>query len=198
MAVTSTASKTTAEKNSRVQNQAMRMMTGAMKTTPIRELETTSGLPTLENRQNSRVLTRAVTFKRLHSHPMAARMSQPTKKRLKGSSFIHQSRIPEKRDPELLDHEPKAIPQNISISSWKKVKFPVIKDNVQGIENKRIQSNYPQHKGTHVYTDGSATAATRDGGGGVYIRYEGEESSISLPTGRHSTNFKAEAPAESA
>ena len=134
MAVTSTASKTTAEKNSRVQNQAMRMMTGAMKTTPIRELETTSGLPTLENRQNSRVLTRAVTFKRLHSHPMAARMSQPTKKRLKGSSFIHQSRIPEKRDPELLDHEPKAIPQNISISSWKKAKFPVIKDNIPEIE----------------------------------------------------------------
>ena len=50
MAATSTASKTTAGKNSKFQNQAMRMMTGATKTTPIRELETIAGHPTLENR----------------------------------------------------------------------------------------------------------------------------------------------------
>ena len=37
-----------AEKNSRIQNQAMRMMTGATKITPIRELETNTGLPTLK------------------------------------------------------------------------------------------------------------------------------------------------------
>ena len=36
MAATSTASKATAEKDSRIQNHAMRMMTGAMKTTPFR------------------------------------------------------------------------------------------------------------------------------------------------------------------
>ena len=50
MAATSTASEATAEKNSRAENRAMRMMTGAMKTTPIRELETIAGHPTLENR----------------------------------------------------------------------------------------------------------------------------------------------------
>ena len=137
---------------------------------------------------------------------MLARMSQPTERRLKRSSFIHQSRILEKRDPELLDHKPRAIPPNISVPSWKKAKSTVIKDNVPGIESKGtqtdsesksltskyFQSNYHQHTWTHACTDGTATAATRDGGGGVYIRCKGEESSISFPTGTFSTNFKVE------
>ena len=80
----------------------MRMMTGATKITPIRELETNTGLPTLKNGQSIKVLIKAAKFMRLHSHPMNARMNQPTKRRLKRSSFIHQSRILEKQDSELL------------------------------------------------------------------------------------------------
>ena len=41
---------------------------------------------------------------------MHARASQPTKRILKRSSFIHQSRILEKKDPVVLDQEPQAIP----------------------------------------------------------------------------------------
>ena len=81
MAATPTASKTTEEKNSRIQNKAMRMMTRATQTIPIKELETTTGLPASENRQNIKVLTQAAKFKRLHSHIMHTRMSQPTKRR---------------------------------------------------------------------------------------------------------------------
>ena len=44
-----------------------------------------------------------------------------------------------------------------------------------------------------MYTDGSAIEATRDGGGGVYIRYRAEEAHISVAAGWYTKNFKAEA-----
>ncbi|KAK7100294.1 hypothetical protein V1264_023272 [Littorina saxatilis] len=56
-----------------------------------------------------------------------------------------------------------------------------------------LHSVYP--KWTHVYTDGSATDATRDGGGGVLIGYREEDAAHSVATGRYSTNYKAEAEA---
>ena len=58
-----------------------------------------------------------------------------------------------------------------------------------------VSSNYPEEEWTHVFTDGSATEATRDGGAGVYIKYRGEEAHIPIPTGKYSTNYKAEAEA---
>ena len=53
----------------------------------------------------------------------------------------------------------------------------------------------PEDQWTHAYTDGSAAEATRDGGGGVYIRYNDEIAQITIATGKYSTNFKAEAEA---
>ena len=55
-----------------------------------------------------------------------------------------------------------------------------------------INTKYPESQWTHIFTDGSAAEATRDGGGGVYIRYNDGEAHISLATGKYSTNFKAE------
>jgi ribonuclease HI len=43
-----------------------------------------------------------------------------------------------------------------------------------------------------VYTDGSAAEATRDGGAGVFIKYTVCEEKLALPTGKYSTNFRAE------
>ena len=103
----STGAKSNMDKLSRVQNQAMRMMTGAMRSTP---METATGLQSLEDRRDIEVLTRAAKFKGLSEHPVRERMSQPTKGRLKRSSFIYQSRTLERRNLELLDHIPKAIP----------------------------------------------------------------------------------------
>ena len=58
-----------------------------------------------------------------------------------------------------------------------------------------VNIKYPEDQWTHAYTDGSAAEATRDGGGRVYIRYNGEIAQISIATGKYSTNFKAEAEA---
>ena len=40
---------------------------------------------------------------------------------------------------------------------------------------------YPEKECTHVYTDGSAKVATRDGGGGVFIKFRNRQEKISLP-----------------
>ncbi|KAL8625737.1 hypothetical protein ACOMHN_044012 [Nucella lapillus] len=106
---------TTAKSNfqqiSKVQNQATRIITGAMKSTPIQELETITELQPLEDRRDAKLLTQAVKFKRLQGHPMKDRLSQPIKGRLRGGSFAHQSRILKRQHQDILDHGPKVIPQ---------------------------------------------------------------------------------------
>ena len=73
MAASSTATKSS--KLSRVQHQVMRMMTDAMRSTPIFPMETVTGLQPIEDRQEVKVLTQAAKFKRLHDHPMHGRMN---------------------------------------------------------------------------------------------------------------------------
>ena len=64
---------------SKVQNQATRIITGAMKSTPIVELETITGLQSLDDRRDFKLLNQAAKFMRLQDHPMRQRLSQPTK-----------------------------------------------------------------------------------------------------------------------
>ena len=85
-------------------------------------------------------------------------------------------------------------------------KFPTIFTRIPGIERKAAQSdperrfitlehisaNYPEDEWTQVSTDGSAIEATRDGDGGVYIKYRAVEEHISVAAGRYATNFRAE------
>ena len=56
-----------------------------------------------------------------------------------------------------------------------------------------IQSRYPKSTWTHVFTDGSAENPIRDGGSGAYIRRpDGTTSSLSIPAGDLSSNYRAE------
>ena len=96
-----------------------------------------------------------------------------------------------------------------AVPCWERQMFPVILTRIPGIERKAAQSdpetrsitlehisaNYPEEEWTHVCTDGSAIEATRDEGGGVYIKYRAEEAQISVAAGRYATNFRAEAMA---
>ena len=208
-AATSTAAKSNTGKQDRLQNQAMRMMTGAMKSTPINALETETGLNSLSERRDTKILTQAAKFKCLQNHPMRKRMSEPTKGRLQRKSFIHNSRILERRDAELLDHEHAEIPGTPSVPAWKRKGFPKIQTSIPGIGLKGTQTDaerksltleyihnaYPEDQWTHAYTDGSASEARRDGGGGIFIKYSAETVRIPIATGKYSTNYRAEAEA---
>ena len=70
-----TAAKSHFDKVKRIQNQAARIITGGIKSTPIIDLETSTGLHSLEFRRSSKILTQAEKFKRLPEHPMKIRMS---------------------------------------------------------------------------------------------------------------------------
>ena len=59
MAARSTAAKSNLSKLSRVQHQAMRMVTGAIRSTLISAMETITGLQPIEDRQEIKVLTQA-------------------------------------------------------------------------------------------------------------------------------------------
>ena len=82
---------TTAKSNfyrvSKVQDQATRIITGAMKSTLIMELETITGLQSLDDCRDLKLLSQAAKFKRPQDHPMRQTLSQPTKGRLKRESF---------------------------------------------------------------------------------------------------------------
>ena len=57
-----------------------------------------------------------------------------------------------------------------------------------------LSANYPEEEWTQVDTGGSAIEATRNGGGGVYIKYRAE-AHISVVAGRCATNFRTKAMA---
>ena len=57
-----------------------------------------------------------------------------------------------------------------------------------------LKEKYPPDHWLRAFTDGSASEAILDGGGGIYIDWpDNTSSSISIPTGKYSTNYKAEA-----
>ena len=59
-----------------------------------------------------------------------------------------------------------------------------------------ISEEYPPETWTHAYIDGSATAAIQDGGAGVFICHTtGRTETVSVATGKHCTNYKAEVEA---
>ena len=72
---------------SKVQNQATRIIAGAMKSTPIVKVEAIAGLQSLDDRRDLKPLSQATKFKRLQDHPMRQRLSQPTKGRLEKGEF---------------------------------------------------------------------------------------------------------------
>ena len=59
-----------------------------------------------------------------------------------------------------------------------------------------ISENYPPETWTRVYTDGSATKATTDGGAGIIIQYPSSATqTASSATGKHCANYRAETEA---
>ena len=93
-------------------------------------METVTGLQNIEDRQEIKVLMQAAKFKRLQDHLIHEYMNQPTSGRLKRSNFIQHTRVPERRNPELLDHMPKSIPSSLGNkdNSQECIKVPGVTD----------------------------------------------------------------------
>nr|KAG5696844.1 hypothetical protein BaRGS_030968 [Batillaria attramentaria] len=205
----SSAAKTNIENLAKVQNTAMRLITGGIKTTPIPAMEKLTGLLPLQERREEKLLRQSEKMKRLPSHPLHEKLQAPTKNRLKRQSPNHLIKALQQKHSSSLpprDHDPEPLQD---FEDWS-LDVPHIILDVPGIGAKEehtgaelksltlemLHTRYPNTTWTHVYTDGSAENAVRNGGGGVFIRLpDGTHVSKSVATGHYSTNFRAEATA---
>ena len=85
-----TAATTNKSRLDKVQNMALRVILGAMKTTPVHYMEKTANVEPLERRRSLKILIQGEKLRRLPSHPLHTNLAQPTKNRLKRQSLNHQ------------------------------------------------------------------------------------------------------------
>ena len=200
-----TASKTNKSKLDRVQNMGLRIILGAMRSTPIQQMEKTTHLQPLECRREYKAAIQGEKLERLTSHPLHQKLQHGTKNRLK--SFKHKLKDLQKENADLLEADPEKC-EEFTMSLWTSRKsLPEVRTEIPGLAAKgtqapelqkaltleMIQSRYPKSTWTHVFTDGSAENAVRNGGSGAYIRCSDETtSSLSIPAGDLSSNCRAE------
>ena len=127
--------------------------------------------------------------------------------RLKRKILNHLVKQHQKRQTDILTDNPELC-ERLDPSTWpQKRLLGEIRTNIPGITVKKDQSNielktltieeidkrYSTTTWTHIYTDGSAENAIRNGGCGVFIKRPGLPSgSLSKPGGSLCSNYKAE------
>ena len=205
----STAANTNKAKLDKVQNWGLRMVLGAMKSTPIAHMEKTADIEPLENRRKVKILRQSEKMKRLPSHPLHTKLKIPTKERLKRKSLNHLVKELEKeQDEDSPTHQPG---EKLSAERWKHHELNLeIRPSIPGVLGKDsqlpaaqractleyLEREFPADTWVHAYTDGSATDAVKNGGSGVLIkRHQQQPMTISAPAGKLCTNFRAEVKA---
>ena len=184
----------------------MRLITGGMRSTPIAAMEQATGLQPLEERREEKVIRQEDKMKRIPSHPLNRRLQEPTKNKLKRKSINHISKSLRNRFPEVLipnqpleelkDYEEwETSEQNIRLDiPGIRSKEEHSKDALKALTLETLDQHYPAEKWAHIYTDGSAEDAVRNGGGGIHLRFpNGTRIFKAVPTGKLSSNFRAEA-----
>ena len=188
-----TAAKTNKSRLDKVQNMALRVILGAMKSTTVHVMEKTpANVEPLERRRSLKILIQGEKLRRLPSYPLHTNLEQPTKIRLKRQSLNHQCKELSRTHQDIVD-----VPvELLTDPAWKPDREADIQMflSVPGITPKEqlpvelrnltlalIADRFPRTAWTHVYTDGSAEEGMENGGSGVYIRYsDGDTTSFWL------------------
>ena len=76
-----TTAKTNKSRLDKIQNMALRVILGAMKTTPVHDMEKAANVEPLERRISLKILIQGEKLRRLPSHPLYTNQAQPTKNR---------------------------------------------------------------------------------------------------------------------
>ncbi|GFS18323.1 reverse transcriptase [Elysia marginata] len=185
-------------------------MTGGIKSTPINSMESVTGLESLEDRRKKKIVCQYTKFQHLANHPMCKLITNNPRKRLKRTNFTASAQQIHK-SLELPDLRPDTpLQSSIDWPPWNQQNQIEIVKDIDGVTSKKsmikrelhcltqnmLDKKYTSNYWIRAFTDGSASEAVRDGGGGVYIEWPDNSSSkISIPTGKYSTNYKAEAEA---
>ena len=205
------AAKTHLNSLEKVQNQALRVITGSMRSTPIEKMQSITGIAPLQKRMESKAMIMLTKAKAMKDHPMHERAHTCGPSRLKRSNFVRNAKTLHEKFKDQLPSDIEPIQTTGTMYDWKdgpgrykvsskvpglSMKGEISKEKQRLSSLEMIQNRFPQEAWTHVYTDGSASDAVRNGGAGVYIQYQnGNSKSIAEPTGNHCTNYKAEVEA---
>ena len=104
-----TAAKSHHQALDKVQNQALCIITGAMKSTPIARMEEITNIPPLSKRRECKAMIQATKYKCLPDHPMKERLKQLSSGRLKRSSFTLETRALQRKHQEHLPQQVQPI-----------------------------------------------------------------------------------------
>ena len=172
--VWSSAARTNLDQLIKAQNAGLRIITGGMKTTPISELERTTGLLSLGERREEKLLRQSEKMKRLPSHPLHSKFEAPTKNRLKRQSPNHLVKALQQkhRIPSSARNQPLEMLQNYE--DWQ-AETPAIILDIPGIQAKEHHTDeelrsltlealsvaYPSTTSARAYTGGSAEGAAK-------------------------------------
>ena len=135
-----TAAKTHTNKLDKVQNIGLRTIFGAMKTTPIAEMEKTAGVEPLEGRRQAKLLIHAEKMKRMPDHPLHQKLKDPTKNRLKWKSLNHLVKEQQKEHADILITNGHLCEKLISNSWPPETLHAEIRTTIPGITTKENQS----------------------------------------------------------
>ena len=202
------AAKSNVQKVISVQNQNLRIITGGMKSTPIRIMESQSQIESMLDRRDRKLLTERTKYKVQPTSKMHKRINNLNKGRLKRSSFAIESKLIETEN-EIIQEIKNLTPLETHASTppWEKQPQIEIRSHIRTIESKHkhsdlelkdltstyLNENLPKEEWIRVYTDGSAENAVTNGGSGVYIEMpDGKTTESSIPTGTHCSNYRAE------
>ncbi len=156
-------------------------------------------------------MVQSTKYQAIQDHPMSARIQQLSSRRLKRSSFALETRVLHRKHQAKLPKQVIPVCFSLNDPPWKvNLEHITIYTTVPYITTKQEQNSivlksmtmsmleerFPQEAWIRVYTDGSATNATTNGGAGVFIQYcSGEWQAEAIPTGQHCSNYKAEVEA---
>jgi ribonuclease HI len=195
----------------RVQNQALRLITGAMKTTPITAMQEATGIQTLSCRRDTKTMIQVEKYSSMPDHPMKVRLGDLALGRLKRGSFTHRGKRLKRQHQADLPTRTTPLKPTLYPVPWEQASDSLqINTSVCGLISgneyneleKRaatlcmIQDMYPNQAWIHAYTDGSATKAVMNGGAGIFISYpDGHQETRHIPTGKFCSNYTAEVQA---
>ena len=130
-----TASKTNKSKLDRVQNMGLRIIIGAMRSTPIQQMEKIADLQLLECRREYKAAIQSKKLKRLTSHPLHQKLQHGTKKKkhLKRKNCKHNLKDLLKENADFLEADPGKY-EELTMSFWAPWKsLPEVRTEILGL-----------------------------------------------------------------
>lgn len=200
-----TANKTQLNTLDAIQNQALRLISGGMRSTPTAACEIDSNIEPLQLRRNRAALEAVERYRRLENdHPnkiLTERNRTTSKKKQKtllqiSDDLQQKHHLPQNREP-MTRHSP--------LPPGGRKRQPIIRTSLNNTNLSKSSNPLELKVGTletiesytdtatHIYTDGSAFKATINAGLGAYLIFPDKTSlEISAPCGNYCTNFQAE------